>query len=219
MSQDITCFEEGSGQPPWSGSADMPRDDMDRLRRLAEDKVIALEQTGGTLSVAGLDRVGLVILPSGRRIIIRSKTDNLVLLDWLAYLGQFPPLDTWLREAGLATGVDFHSCVARLFLYELEKVTRLHLRKDYLPTTIESATIRGRILASRLGRGLQRLPLVPQRRRSTTLNTRHNAVLAVALDRLPVLLAMAQQNDRKMLARVRDFWRILAAKSAIHFPQ
>jgi len=206
MSQDIVCFEEGSEQPPWMGSATVLRTDIDHLARLAQDGIISLEQTGGTVSVSGLDRVGLVILPTGRRIVIRSKIANLVLLDWLVYLDKFPPLEMWLPEAGVASGDDFHSCLARLFLYEIEKVTRLHLRKDYMPMTIQAATIRGRILATRLGRGLHRLPLVPQRHRSRTLDTKYNIVLAVALDKLPVLLAMAPQNDRRMLAGVRDLW-------------
>jgi 5-methylcytosine-specific restriction endonuclease McrBC regulatory subunit McrC len=122
------------------------------------------------------------------------------------YLGEFPPLEMWLPEAGVATGDDFHTCLARLFLYAIEKVTRLHLRKDYMPMTIESATIRGRILATQLGRGLHRLPFVPQRHRSRTLDTKYNIVLAVALDRLPTLLALAHPNDRRMLAGVRDVW-------------
>ena len=143
MSQDIVCFEEGSGQPPWMGSATALCADIDHLARLAQDGIISLEQTGSTVSVSGLDRVGLVILPTGRRIVIRSKIDNLVLLDWLVYLDEFPPLEMWLPEAGVASGDDFHSCIARLFLYEIEKVTRLHLRKDYMPMTIRSATIRG----------------------------------------------------------------------------
>jgi 5-methylcytosine-specific restriction endonuclease McrBC regulatory subunit McrC len=206
MSQDIICFEEGSGQAPWLGSANMLRDDMDHLKSLAQDGIIALAQTGSTVSVAGLDRVGLVILPSGRRIVIRSKIDNLVLLDWLVYLHEFPPLEMWLPEAGVAAGNDFHSCIARLFLYELEKVTRLHLRKDYMPTTSASSTIRGRILVTRFARGLHRLPLVPQRHRLRTLDTKYNIVLAVALDRLPCLLATAPQSDRRLLAGVRDEW-------------
>jgi 5-methylcytosine-specific restriction endonuclease McrBC regulatory subunit McrC len=206
MIEDIVCFEEGSGQPPWVGSASTLDNDVEHLRRLGHDGIITVEESSGAVSVSGPDRVGLVILPSGRRVVIRSKIDNLVLLNWLVYLGVFPPLEMWLPEAGVATGDDFHSCIARLFLYEIEKVTRLHLRRDYMPMAIQSATIRGRILATRLARGLHRLPLVPQRHRSRTLDTKYNVVLAVALDKLPLLLAMAQQNDRKMLAGVRDLW-------------
>jgi len=217
MSQDIICFDEGSGQPPWVGSAATLRDDTDFLTQLAQDGIIALEQAGGTVSVAGLDRVGLVILPTGRRIVIRSKIDNLVLLDWLEYLGEFPPLEMWLPEAGVARGDDFHTCIARLFLYEIEKVTRLHLRKDYMPMTIESPTIRGRILGTRLGQRLHRLPTVPQRHRSRTLDTKHNIVLAVALDKLPMLLAKAQQNDRRILGGVRDLWARVSREIADPF--
>jgi 5-methylcytosine-specific restriction endonuclease McrBC regulatory subunit McrC len=206
MSEDIICFEVGGGQPPWVGSASVLGNDVEHLRRLAHDGIITVDESSGTVSVSGADRVGLVILPSGRRMVIRSKIDNLVLLDWLVYLEEFPPLEMWLPEAGAARGDDIHSCIARLFLYEIEKVTRLHLRKDYMPRNIASATIRGRILATRLGRRLHHLPFVPQRHRSRTLDTKYNIVLAVALDKLPILLARANQNDRRMLAGVRDLW-------------
>ena len=156
--------------------------------------------------MSGVDRVGLVVLPSGRRLVIRSKIDSLRLLDWLAYLGKFPPLDVWLPDAGVTTGDDFHTCIARLFLYELEKVTRLHLRKDYTPISTDEPTIRGHILATRLSRRLHRLPHVPQRIRSRTFNTNYNIVLALALDRLPILLADASASDRMLLAQLRDLW-------------
>ena len=158
-----------------------------------------------------------MILPSGRRIAILSKIDNLVLLDWLVYLHEFPPLEMWLPEAGVATGNEFHSCIARLFLHEMEKVTRLHLRKDYMPATRASSTIRGRILATRLVRGLHDLPLVPQRYRSRTVDTNYNIVLAITLDRLPILLATASQNDRRMLAGIRDAWSHISRDSTDPF--
>jgi 5-methylcytosine-specific restriction endonuclease McrBC regulatory subunit McrC len=88
----------------------------------------------------------------------------------------------------------------------MEKVTRLHFRKDYMPMTIEAAKIRGRILATRFARGMHRLPLVPQRHRARTLDTRQNIVLAVAVDKLPLLLAMAEQNDLRRLAVIRHLW-------------
>jgi 5-methylcytosine-specific restriction endonuclease McrBC regulatory subunit McrC len=146
------------------------------------------------------------MLPSGRRLAIRSKIESLVLLDWLAYLGEFPPLEVWLPDAGVTTGDDFHTCIARLFMYELEKVTRLHVRRDYTPVITHEPTIRGRILTTELYRKLNRLPFVPQRHRSRTFNTPYNVVLALALDKLPMLLAKVSQEDRKLLARLRDLW-------------
>lgn len=203
---DIVCYEEGSNQPPWTGLATLLSKDIVHLRKLSQNKVISLdEQTGDTVKVSGIDKVGLVALPSGRRLVIRSKIDNLVLLDWLVYLGECPPLEAWLPEPGVATG-DFHKYLARLFLFEIEKVTRLHLRKDYMPVSTESPTIRGRILSSQLSRRLHRLPCIPQKHRLRTLDTKYNIVLAVTLDKLPMLLADASPNDRQLLAVLRDQW-------------
>jgi len=197
---DIVCFEEGSDQPPLANLVTVSQEDMKHLQLLSDNAVIALERVGDTVSVSGTDRVGMIVLPSGRRVVIRSKIDSLVLLDWLSYLGEFPPLEMWLPDAGVTTGDDFHTCIARLFLYELEKVTRLHLRKDYTPVMSDGTTIRGRILTARLYQRLHQLPFIPQRYRTRTFDTRYNIVLAVALDRLPMLLRNAFRDDRRVLA-------------------
>jgi hypothetical protein len=159
--EDIICFEAGSGAASWTGLVVDLQHDLEAIQRLARDGVIELDLTGTVAHVSGVDRVGLVVLPSGRRLVIRSKIGSLRLLDWLAYLGKFPPLDVWLPDAGVTTGDDFYTCIARLFLYELEKVTRLHLRKDYTPISTDEPTIRGHILATQLSRRLHRLPHVP----------------------------------------------------------
>lgn len=203
---EIVCFELGSGQPAWVGSTDLLNFDRDAIERLIHDSLIEVTEKGGESHIVGVDRVGLVQLPSGRRLVIRSKIESLVLLEWLAYLGEFPPLEVWLADAGVTTGADFHTCIARLFLYELEKLTRLHLRKDYTPVFSNEATIRGRIVTTQLYRKLHQLPHVPQRHRTRTLDTSYNIVLALALDKLPLLLANSTIDDRKMLARIRDLW-------------
>lgn len=203
---DIVCFELGSGQLPWVGSTASLDLDREAIQRLVQGGVIEVTEKGGDSHISGVDRVGLVQLPSGRRLVIRSKIESLVLLEWLAYLGEFPPLEVWLADTGVTTGADLHTCIARLFLYEVEKLTRLHLRKDYTPIFSNEATIRGRVMTTQLYRKLHRLPHLPQRHRSRTLDTPYNIVLALALDKLPLLLANSTPNDRTMLARIRDMW-------------
>jgi 5-methylcytosine-specific restriction endonuclease McrBC regulatory subunit McrC len=206
QSQEIVCYEEGSDQPPWSGRTSDLTKDLAHLLRLSKEGVIAVMVNGSAVAISGVDKVGLIVLPSGRRLIIRSKITNLVLVEWLSYLNEFPALETWLQEAGVSVGNDFHECLARLFLYELEKVTRLHLRKDYMPVASHTPTIRGRIVMNQLCRRLHRLPSVPQQHRLRTLDTTYNVVLAMTLDKLPILLSGAGQDDRKLLAALRESW-------------
>ncbi|MFO0905866.1 MAG: hypothetical protein U0939_22855 [Pirellulales bacterium] len=203
---DIVCFELGSGQPPWMGSTDSLNVDREAILRLVDEGVIEVTEKRGYAYVSGVDRVGFIRLPSGRRLVIRSKIESLVLLEWLGYLGEFPPLEVWMSEAGVITGDDIHTCLARLFLYELEKLTRLYLRKDYASIDSSAPTIRGRIMTTQFCRKLHRLPLVPQKLRVRTLETPHNIVLALALDRLPLLLTISSLEDQTLLARVRDQW-------------
>lgn len=203
---DIVCFELGSDQPPWVGTVGLLGPDRDAILRLAHDRLIEFDLKGKEAHISGVDRVGLVLLPSGRRLVIRSKIESLVLLEWLAYLDKFPPLEVWLADVGVTTGVDLHTCIARIFLYELQRLTRLCVRKDYMPVVAHESTIRGRILTKQLYRRLNRLPRVPQWHRSRTFDTPYNIVLALALDKLPLLLASASQVDRTLLARLRDLW-------------
>ena len=117
-------------------------------------------------------------------------------------------IHSWLDfyDAGVATGIDFHAVIARLNLYELEKLTRLHLRKDYSLIFSNESTIRGRIMTTQLCNKLHLLPRIPQKYRSRTLDSPYNIVLALALDKLPVLLANSSIDDRMTLARARDSW-------------
>lgn len=210
ISDDIICYEEGSDRLPWTGPASGLLKDWDHLLRLSKEGVVEVKMVGSAVAISGTDKVGLIVLPSGRRLIIRSKITSLALLEWLIYLGEFPALETWLQEAGVSIGDDFHTCLARLFLYQLERVTRLHLRKDYLPVTSQSTTIRGRILMNQLCRRLHRLPSVPQQHRLRTLDTPYNVVLAMTLDKLPMLLRGANQNDQMMLATLREAWACIS---------
>jgi hypothetical protein len=203
---EIVCFEVGSSDAPaWIGSRRALGDDWPALEMHATRGVIQLDVRGEQVTICGATRVGLVVLPSGRRLVVRSKIPSLTLLEWLAYLGEFPRLTSWLPDAGVAVG-DVYQCIARLFLYALEHVTRRHVRKDYVSVARDEPAIRGRIVTTALARRLHRLPCVPQVQRRRTIDTPFNIVLALALDRLPVLLADAGDDDRRRMARLREQW-------------
>jgi len=204
---DIVCYEVGSGDAPaWSNSRRGLGDDFMAISMLADRHVIAMDVRGEQVAIRGATRVGLVVLPNGRRLIIRSKVSSLALLEWLAYLGEFPRLTSWLPAAGVAVGDDWHQCLATLFLYALEFATRRHVRMDYVALAADVPEIRGRVMATALGRRLHHLPRVPQIQRRRTLDTPFNTVLALALDRLPVLLADGRREDRRRMARLREQW-------------
>jgi 5-methylcytosine-specific restriction endonuclease McrBC regulatory subunit McrC len=208
---DIECFEVGSGnQLPWIGSLLALGDDWPTTESLAKDGVIQIEMRDDQVAISGATRVGLIVLPSGRRLVIRSKIPSLTLLEWLAYLGEFPSLSSWLPDPGVAAQAteqdDWHRCIGRLFLYALEQVTRSHLQKDYVAVASDPPEIRGRIDTTAFARRLHRLPRVPQIQRRRTLDTPFNIVLALALDRLPVLLADGRANDHRRVARLREQW-------------
>jgi 5-methylcytosine-specific restriction endonuclease McrBC regulatory subunit McrC len=203
---DIVCFEIGSGvMPAWTGSRRELGNDWAPLQAQVNRGVIQLDVRGDRVAIRGASRVGLVMLPSGRRLIVRSKISGVTLLEWLAYLGDFPRLTSWLPDAGVSTGHDWPQCIARLFLYALEHVTRRHLRKEYVTVTADDSEIRGRILTTELVRQLHRLPRVPQLQRNRTLDTPFNIVLALALDRLPSLLSN-RPDELRRVARLRDQW-------------
>jgi 5-methylcytosine-specific restriction endonuclease McrBC regulatory subunit McrC len=204
---DIVCFEVGSGNfAAWSSSRRELGEDFKTISTLADRDVISLDVQGEDVAIRGAMCVGLFVLPSGRRLTIRSKVSSLKLLEWLAYLGEFPDLTSWTPDAGVTAGDDWHQCLARLFLYALERATQQHVRMDYVPLEAEGQEIRGRVMLKVLGRRLHRLPRVPQIQRRRTLDTPFNIVLALALDRLPVLLADGQRDDSRRIARLREQW-------------
>ena len=179
---DIVCFEVGSSDTlPWCGSRGELVEEWQMLELLAERGVIQIDTCGSRVEIRGAKYVGLVVLPSGRRLVVRSKIPSLTLLEWLAYLGEFPRLTTWLPDVGVTVGDDWHECLARLFLYALENVTRLHLRKDYVAVARDEPAIRGRIVTTTLAQKLHRLPRVPQIQRKRTFDTPYNIVLALAI--------------------------------------
>ena len=206
-SDDIVCYEIGSGDmPAYSNSRRELGDDLTAISLLVGRGVIKVDVRGDQVAIRGVTHVGLVVLPSGRRLIIRSKVSTLKLLEWLAYLGEFPQLTSWLPDAGVTVGDEWHQCLGSLFLYFLECATRRHVRKSHVVLRADEPEIRGRVIGSALGRRLHRLPRVPQIQRRPSLDTPFNIVLALALDRLPVLLAGGRLNDRHRMARLREQW-------------
>ncbi len=148
----------------------------------------------------------MVVLPSGRRLIIRSKIPSLRILEWLVFVGEFPQLTAWLPEDGLSAEDDWHECIGKLFLAEMEVVTRQRLRRDYTAVRVDESAIKGRIVTVALGRRLHRLPRVPQFQRRRTLDTPFNRVLALALDQLPILLTNDEPKQRQRLIHLREQW-------------
>jgi 5-methylcytosine-specific restriction endonuclease McrBC regulatory subunit McrC len=212
---DIVCYEIGSGDAaPWEGTRSSLQHDLPALKAYARRGLIRLEVNGDTVAISGRSRVGLVVLPTGRRLIIRSKISGLTILEWLAYLGKFRPLQHWLPEEGIAAKDteqdDWYRCIARLFLFAMEDVTRWHLRKDYASIQIDAPEIRGRIIATKLAQRMNRLPRVPQAKRSRTFNVPFNMILAKALDRVPMLLIGGRTDDRQRMARLREQWSPIA---------
>jgi 5-methylcytosine-specific restriction endonuclease McrBC regulatory subunit McrC len=208
---DIVCYEIGSDvAAPWEGTHCSLHGDVPALEIYARRGLIRLEINGDSVSISGATRVGLVILPSGRRLIIRSKISGLTILEWLAYLGEFRPLQRWLPEKGIAAKDteqdDWYRCIGRLFLAAMEDVTRWHLRKDYAAIGIDEPQIRGRIMGTKLAQRIRHLPDIPQMRRSRTFDVPFNMILAKALDRVPALLVGGQTDDGKRMARLREQW-------------
>ena len=204
---DIVCCEAGSsGQSPWCAPIGHLGGDLEAIERLARERVIDLAVKGNVAVIEGKDRVGIVILPSGRRLVIRTKIPCVTILEWLVYLGEFPWLEAWLQEAGIGSGDEFHIAIGKLFLREMERITRCHLRKDYMAEVSEGSLARGRVLVSRLAYRVHRLPRLPLAHRCRTLDTPYNSLLALALDRLRLFFSGFSHDDRSTLARLHDQW-------------
>jgi 5-methylcytosine-specific restriction endonuclease McrBC regulatory subunit McrC len=198
---DITCGEIGCNDAErWSTPARLTPEEMATVEALEAEGVLATRAEAGGLSVAGVDHVGTLTLPGGRRVFIRPKIGDPVLLDWLAYLGDTPATfsdsasDHYRPRGGFAT------LIARQFLGELELLTRRTPRAEFAQKRHDSATVRGRILASALARSFHRFPTIPQSRRRRTLDTPHHRLLATALDRVPAL-AGDEESRRSLILK------------------
>jgi hypothetical protein len=205
---DIVCGEIGAPEAerwsaPISGAAPA---DVAAIESLAREGVVEVRDAARGREIAGTDRVGVVLLPSGRKLHVRPKVGGLVLFDWFAYLGECPPVSQWPGlTSGLAEGTDLHSMLAVLLVGELEKLTRAPLRRDYVTAREAHQTVRGRVAVGALARSCHRLPSVPQVRRVRSPDTPYNQVLAATLDRLPPLLP-AGEGWRSRWTGLREDW-------------
>ena len=206
----IVCDEEGSLDPvSWSGSIESLGDDYLTVLRYQEERVLKVDEHRGRITIRGRDRVGFVRLPSGRRILIRTKVPGLALLDWLVYLEEFPEVRFWDDDGNVSQSVTYQALLARLFLRELDIVTRCHMRKGFVQSDVESSHVRGRISSNLLAQRLWRLPAIPQTVRCRSIDTPPNQMLAAALDRI---LSFSSELERRQLA---DFQQLRHAWSGI----
>ena len=203
---DIVCYESGSNEQAWSIPFDFVGGDYDTIMGFCKRKLLCVEHLDHQLRIKGTDCVGLLLLPSGRRIVIKSKVPNIVILQWLQFIGWLPDLEHWETDPSIIHGESFHDCLGRLFIHELDQLTRRFLRKDFVPVQYSSSTLRGKILAGRLGQAMHRLPNVPQLARIRKFDVPYNAVLALALDKVPLLLLRQEAINHHDMARLRDEW-------------
>jgi 5-methylcytosine-specific restriction endonuclease McrBC regulatory subunit McrC len=204
---DIVIDEAGSPDPlEWTGVAKSLGNDLDAIRFHADRNVFGLEERSRNVVIKGKHRTGIVLLPSGRRIVLRTKLPGIVLLDWLVYLGEFPDFQHWSQTGNVAADDDWQKVLLKLFLLELDVVTRWHLRKDFVKLHIESSQVRGRVLAGALATRIWRLPQMPQIVRGRSFDTPANRVLALALKQIVLLQKHLDDNSRKLLFRLRSDW-------------
>ncbi len=167
----------------------------------------------GQVEIRGRDRVGVVRLPSGRRILIRTKVPGLVLLDWLVYLGEFPDIQFWEQDGNVSQSDSYQSVLAGLFLRELDIVTRCHMRMGFVQFDAESPQVRGRILSHRLAQRPWRLPAIPQTVRGRSINTPPNQMLAAALDRILMFVNELGNEQLAAFQRLRHSWSGISRSS------
>ena len=115
-------------------------------------------------------------------------------------------MESWRSDPALTRGDDFHDCIARLFIRELDALTQRFLRKDFVPVRYSAPTIRGKVLTTLLCRAMHRLPNVPQLARNRTFDTQYNIVLALALDKVPILMSDEGVVSHRDYARLKDEW-------------
>lgn len=204
---DIVIDEAGSTDSlEWTGTASSLGNDLDAIRFHADRNVYGLEERSGNVVIKGKHRTGIVLLPSGRRIVLRTKLPGIVLLDWLVYLGEFPNFQHWSQVGNVAADDDWQKVLLKLFLLELDVVTRWHLRKDFVKLHIESSRVRGKVLAGNLATKIWRLPQMPQIVRGRSFDSPANRMLALALKQAVLFQKHLDDNSRKLLFRLRSDW-------------
>lgn len=211
---DIVCHEEGTSDAVcWNGNRDELKRDLATIASFNRQKMLRLELDGNQVKIRGRDRVGVLLLPSGRRISIRTKIPGIVLLEWLAFLKEFPDLRTWTLAGNISSSGSFQAVLARLFLHEMERLTRIHLRKGFVQFTEESQRVVGRILGRKLAQRPWKLPAIPQVVRGRSLDTPANKMLASALDKLLLCLPDFAATERESFERLRSEWAAISREN------
>ncbi len=210
-SNDIVCDELGTPNArSWRGTRDDLGGDFEAIQYQHQQKRIQLEIVGGNVVIAGADRVGLIVLPSSRRIVLRTKISGLKLIEWLIYLGEFPDFQSWSPVGNVVQNDSWQKVLARLFLYELQRVTKYHLRKNYVATAIDSSTVRGRVDWGKAASRPWELPRLPQRVRQRSFDMPSNQMLAAALKRVTLFQHELDQEVRSLFSRLRHEWADIA---------
>ena len=208
---DIVCDELGTpNAQSWRGTRDDLGGDFEAIQYQHQQKRIQLEIVGSNVVIAGADRVGLIVLPSGRRVVLRTKISGLKLIEWLVYLGEFPDFQSWSPVGNVVQSDSWQKVLARLFLYELQRVTKYHLRKNYVATAIDSSTVRGRVDWGKAASRPWELPRLPQRVRQRSFDMPSNQMLAAALKRVTLFQHELDQEDRSLFSRLRHEWADIA---------
>lgn len=212
VGSDIVCDELGTPNArQWQGTREQLGGDLQAIMHHQEQKQIRVTVAGSQITLSGLDRVGLIMLPSGRRIVLQTKITGIKLIEWLIYLGEFPQFQSWAALGNVSQSDSWQIVVARLFLQELQRVTQFHLRKEYVAAAIKSSTVKGRIRWAEVTRMPWQLPRLPQVVRERRFDTPANQMLAAALQRVLMCLADLQDADRAMLFRLRHEWAEIAS--------
>jgi len=207
IAKPIICDEKGSLDPvAWRGSVESLGEDYAVILRHHEDRILHVQEHRGQVEIRGRDRVGVVRLPSGRRILIRTKVPGLVLLDWLVYLGEFPDIQFCKQYGNVSQSESYQSVLAGLFLRELDIVTRCHMRMGFVQFDTESPEVRGRILSHRLAHRPWRLPAIPQTVRGRSINTPPNQMLTAALDRILMFASELGTEHLAAFQQLRHSW-------------
>ncbi len=114
---DIVCDELGTPNVrQWCGTCEQLGSDCQQFYTIMSKKRIKAIVTGPLVTLTGLDRVGLIVLPSGRRILLKTKISGVTLIDWLIYLGEFPDYQVWTAIGNVSPSDSWQSVLARLFL-------------------------------------------------------------------------------------------------------
>ncbi|XZE45213.1 5-methylcytosine restriction system specificity protein McrC [Pirellulaceae bacterium SH467] len=187
-------------------------EDLEAIRFHADRNVVSIEERAGRFVLRGKHRTGLIMLPSGRRLILRTKLPGIILLDWLVYLGEFPNFQHWSQQGNVSPDEGWQQVLLKLFLLELDLVTRWHLRKDFIKLQIESSQVKGRVLARALATKIWRLPKLPQVVRGRSFNTPANRMLSLALKQALLFQNDLDEDARKLLHRLRSEWSELTVE-------